>query len=369
MKIAMMTYSLKPRGGVVHALSLAEAIQRRSYHIELFALRRVDQAQQYPGFFRETTVPFHIYDFKWHDNIKERLEAMVSAYVKNLPMDFDIYHAQDCVCDTALQRLRAIGKLKAPIIRTVHHVEGFADEYLDRCERDAIGGDTSKVVVSKFWHDELLRRFNAESIIIYNGIDTERYRFNLNDREPFILFVGGMEARKGLEFAIEVLEILQRRGLNLTLTAVARPGFRAVESRAWFDHLIERCGVAGKVKIYDLLPDNELAQLYSTASLFLSTSRMEGWGLSIMEAMASGCPVVAASVGGVRELIEDGDTGMLVEPGDLKGFADAIEKLLDDEALRKRMTRRAKDALSKYSWDAAARATVELYERVLTGRG
>jgi glycosyltransferase involved in cell wall biosynthesis len=365
MKVAMLTYSLKPRGGVVHALSLAEAIQRKGIEIELFALRREDQAEQYPGFFRKTSVPFRIFDFKWHEDIRERLESMSSAYIENLPLDFDIYHAQDCVCDTALQRLSSSNRLSAPIVRTIHHVEGFADKFLDRCEQEAIRGNTWKITVSNYWHDELLRRFGIESTVIHNGIDTGRYPFNASEREPFVLFVGGMEARKGLEFAIETIEILHRRGSDLKLIAVARPGFRGVESKAWFDHLVERCGLTGKVEILETVSDEKMVELYTRASVFLLTSRMEGWGLSIMEAMASGCPVVASSVGGVTELIENEKTGILVEPGDVKGYADAIARLLRNDSLRRSITERARKKLDRYSWDKAAEKTIRLYEKIL----
>lgn len=369
MKIAMLTYSLKPRGGVVHALSLAEAIRKKGEHIELFALRRGDEIERYPGFFRETSVPFKIFDFDWHEDIQKRLEAMISAYIKELPLDFDIYHAQDCVCDRALQRLSNLGRLTAPIVRTIHHIEGFADVYLNRCEQEAIRGNTDKITVSKYWHDELLQRFGTESTVIYNGIEIGRYSFNTSDREPFVLFVGGMEARKGLEFAIEAMEKLLRDGYNLRLIAVARPGFRGVESKAWFDHLVERCGLTGKVEILETVPDERLIDLYSKGSVFLLTSRMEGWGLSIMEAMASGCPVVSASVGGVNELVENGRTGILVSPGDVKGFADAVARFLTDDSFRKTTVENARKQLEKYSWDVSAERTIGLYNRILGEKG
>ncbi|MEM4264997.1 MAG: glycosyltransferase family 4 protein [Thermoplasmata archaeon] len=365
MKIAMMTYSLKPRGGVVHALSLAEAIRKKGEHIELFALRRGDEVEQYPGFFRSTPVPFEIFDFDWHQEIQKRLEAMISAYVENLPLDFDIYHAQDCVCDRALQKLSSTGRLTAPIVRTIHHVEGFPDAYLNMCEQEAIRGNTRKITVSKYWHDELLRRFGTESTVIYNGIEVGRYTFKTSDREPFVLFVGGMEARKGLEFAIEAMEILLREGHDLKLVAVARPGFRGVESKAWFDHLVERCGLTDRVEFIETIPDEKLIDLYARASAFLLTSRMEGWGLSIMEAMASGCPVVSASVGGVNELVENGKTGILVSPGDVKGFADAVARFLSDDSFRETVVENARNQVGKYSWDVSAERTIEFYNQIL----
>ncbi len=368
MRVAMLTYSLRPRGGVVHALHLAEALQAKGVEVALFSLKRRDSPLTMQKFYREASVPVTILEFTWHADIKERLRAMTEAFFDGLPRDFDIYHAQDCVCDTALQLLAAEEAIPSPTIRTVHHVEGFQDAYLDKCEMTALLGNTVKITVSEYWQKQLLSRHGLDSTVVYNGVDAMRFGKMTLPREPFILFVGGMESRKGLEFAIQTLEILVKRGKDLRLVAIARPGFRGVESREWFDHLIERCGLAGKVEIHELIDDEELTRLYATASVFFLPTRMEGWGLSIMEAMASGCPVVSTPVGGVTELVHSGENGLLVQVGDVHGFAEAIELLLDDAALRDRLCAAAKETVRIFSWDASAEKTIELYNKILSER-
>ena len=368
MKVAMLTYSLRPRGGVVHALNLAEALQTKGIDVTLFSLRRRDPPHPSDKFYRETSVPVDIFEFTWHDEMKERLRAMTEAFIDQLPRSFDIYHAQDCVCDTALQLLVAEEATTPPTVRTVHHVEGFQDAYLSKCEMTALLGDTSKITVSEYWKEQLKNRYGLDSVVIHNGVDTRRFGRATPHREPFILFVGGMESRKGLEFAIQTLEILVKKGRNLRLVAIARPGFKGVESRAWFDHLIERCGLAGKVEIHELIDDEELTRLYEKASIFFLPTRMEGWGLSIMEAMASGCPVVSTPVGGVTELVHSGENGLLVPVGDVHGFAGAIENLLDDEPLRNRLCAEAKETIRRYSWEISAEKTIDLYNRVISCR-
>ena len=368
MKIAMLTYSTRPRGGVVHALSLAEALQRKGIDVRLFSLRRRDQQDKTSGFYRPTNVPSTIFEFDWSEDIKERLRSMTEAFMESLPRDLDIYHAQDCVCDTALQLLVSERGIKPPTVRTVHHVEDFPDQYLAKCEMMALRGDTMKITVSSFWQQELHKRYNMNSTVIHNGIDLSKFVESGKPREPFILFIGGMEARKGLEYAIETIEMLKQRGRNMRLVAVARPGFRGIESRAWFDHLVERCGVQDKVELKELIGDAELHDLYSRASVFLLPSRMEGWGLSIMEAMASGCPVVSTPVGGVTELVSIGENGLLVEVGDVSGFADAIGRLLDDKNIREMIVSNARHTVRKYTWDSAADKTIQLYHNVIEQR-
>ena len=368
MKVAMLTYSLRPRGGVVHALHLAEALQIMGTEVTLFSLKRRDSLDSSKKFYRETSVPVTVFEFTWHDDIKERLRAMTEAFIDGLPREFDIYHAQDCVCDTALQLLVSEGAIPSPTVRTVHHMEGFLDAYLNKCEMTALLGNTVKITVSEYWKEQLHNKHGLDSIVIYNGVDTGRFGKTTSPREPFVLFVGGMESRKGLEFAIQTLEILVKKGRGIRLIAIARPGFKGVESRAWFDHLIERCGLVGKVEIHELVDDEELTRLYATASIFFLPTRMEGWGLSIMEAMASGCPIISTPVGGITELVHSGENGLLVPVGDVHGFAEAIERLLDDKALRDRLCAAAKETVKGFSWDASAEKTIELYNRIISSR-
>lgn len=369
MKIAMLTYSLRPRGGVVHAVHLAEALRKKGVDITLFSLFRRDSQPALKSIYRKTDVPVTLFEFTWHDDIKDRLRAMTEAFVDGLPRDFDIYHAQDCVCDTALQLLTAEEAISSPTVRTVHHVEGFQDAFLCKCEMAALHGDTVKITVSDYWKKELHDKYEVDSTVIHNGIEIDRFKDSVQPRKPFILFVGGMESRKGLEFAIQTLEILVKKGRDLRLIAIARPGFKGVESRAWFDHLIERCGLAGKVEIHELVDDEELTRLYATASVFFLPTRMEGWGLSIMEAMASGCPVVSTPVGGITELVHSENNGLLVPVGDVHGFAEAIEHLLDDKVLRERLCAAAKETVKKFSWDVSAERTIELYNKIVSSRG
>jgi len=368
MKIAMLAYTMRPRGGVVHAVRLSEALRAKGADVTLVSLRRRGLVEDYASFYGKTSFPVCLIDYDWNDDTRHRLRNMAEALVIGLPRDFDIYHAQDCVCDTALQMLVAEGSLAGPTVRTVHHIQGFQDPFMDKCERAALLGDTEKITVSRYWQEELRSRCGLESTVIYNGIDAGRFSGAEQKREPFILFVGGMEARKGLEFAIEALETLTSRGRDLRLVAVARPGFLCTESREWFDHLIGRCGLSGKVEIRELVTDRELAGLYSSASIFLLPTRMEGWGLAIMEAMAAGCPVISSPVGGVTELVSDGENALLAPVGDVAGIAKAAERLLDDEGLRGRLCASAKRTIGKYTWESSAEKTLQLYEKAIARR-
>src|SRR5438067_695759 len=127
--------------------------------------------------------------------------------------------------------------------------------------------------------------------------------------------------------------------------------------------------VAGDGPLRHLVPDalgfvphDDLGDLYGRAAVVVCPSYREGLPLCVLEAMAHGRPVVASAVGGIPELVEDGVTGFLVEPGDVAGLRAALERLLADPALRRRMGRVArKRVYERCSWDRVTAATLESY--------
>jgi glycosyltransferase involved in cell wall biosynthesis len=107
-----------------------------------------------------------------------------------------------------------------------------------------------------------------------------------------------------------------------------------------------------------------VASLLAEADILVRPSLLEGMPLAVLEGMAAGLPVVASRVGGTPELVRDGETGFLVEPGDPEQLADRICRLIGDAGLRAAMGRRAREVVEQgYDWDAISRRTVEVYKR------
>jgi glycosyltransferase involved in cell wall biosynthesis len=110
------------------------------------------------------------------------------------------------------------------------------------------------------------------------------------------------------------------------------------------------------------VPHGELARLYERAAVVVFPSRQEGLPLSLLEAMAHGCPVVATRVGGIPQLVHDGDTGLLVPPGEPAALRSAIETVLADPALGRRLGRAARRRVGALcSWDRVTELTLEAY--------
>ncbi len=367
LKVAMLTYSTRPRGGVVHALKLAERLRASGADITLYSLARADDPDSMKGYFREVSVPFNIIPYVWHREIITRLENMIDAYTKNLPRNADIYHAQDCVGGKALDRMKERGEISAPVFRTVHHVDDFAEPRLFEFEKRAVARCKNIFVVSKYWRDLLKREYAHKSVITYNGLDPMDFE-HLPERKsetPTVLFVGGLEPRKGLDDLVRAMKSVAEGIPSARLVVVAKAGFRGTEQWSSYESLARNLGLTNRIDFHESVDQETLLGLYSDCDVLALPSRNEGWGLALMEAMACGKPVVATRVGGIPELVENGTEGILVDAGDIKGIADSIARLLKDPALRARMGGAGKRRVKEFSWDSTAKVVLREYERVL----
>lgn len=197
-------------------------------------------------------------------------------------------------------------KIKSPTVRTIHHIDYFKEKKMIEFQEKSIRLCDVKIVVSKYWQNILLREYGIKSHLVYNGIDLKKFSYieeKNRDKSPTILFVGGLEPRKGLEYLIFAMEKVLSDIPRAKLIVIGRSGLRKNHEDKWFRILVDRLNISKSVIFNDLVDDELLPLYYSSCDVFTLPSRMEGWGLSLMEAMACKKPVVATKVGGVPELV------------------------------------------------------------------
>jgi glycosyltransferase involved in cell wall biosynthesis len=210
--------------------------------------------------------------------------------------------------------------------------------------------------------------------MVYNGVDVGRWsaapaldprtvleRFGLGGRR-FVLYVGGMHWHKNVEGMLAGVSSARAHGADVALVWAGRltpAQADAVRAQA------SLAGAAGALELIGLVSDDELACLYRTALAHMLVSRSEGFGLTIVEAMASGCPVVTTSAGSLAEV--SGDAALQVAPEDHAAIGNAIVRLSGDPELRATLTRRGRERAPRFGLDVQARAIAALYRRVLNG--
>jgi glycosyltransferase involved in cell wall biosynthesis len=190
------------------------------------------------------------------------------------------------------------------------------------------------------------------STVILNGVDVRGTPLAPLDSEvPRIISVGRLRAPKDFVTLAEALRLLEPGRFRAVVVGDG-PDAALLPADAPLELLGER---------------DDVAELLAASDVFVLSSRSEGLPMSILEAMAAGLPVVASRVGGVPELVEDGVTGFLVEPGDVPALHARLDELLRDRALAARLGRNARErALERFTWDACAERCLAAYAS-LTG--
>jgi glycosyltransferase-like protein len=386
MRIAMLTYSVKPRGGVVHALCVAQALAARGRAVELFAVGR-------PGerFFREPSVTAHVIEHLPPEApFDARIEALIAAYRDGLrgaleAGAFDVVHAQDCVSANAALALRDERAIEA-VVRTVHHVDDFRSPSLIACQRRSIEGPDEVLCVSAPWIARLRAEFGVEATVVGNGVDAARYRPPRDEDERdaardaagvsgrlVVLSVGGIEPRKGSLTLLEGFATLRERLPDrrpLLLVAGGATLFDYRDEIARFDSRRAELGlVDGRdVRVLGPVADAELEALYRAADVFALPSVKEGYGLVALEALAAGAPLVASDLPVFRSFLRDGHSALLARVGDAGALANALERVTGDAKLRERLRVGGHEVVAAHGWERVAAAHESAYVHFLRRR-
>jgi len=225
-----------------------------------------------------------------------------------------------------------------------------------------------QIAVSEPARDFVSQYFDGPYNIIPNGIDVERFSDDIeplpwvNDDVPRILFVGRFnERRKGFAYLLRALPLVRQQFPSARLVVVG------TGNPERFDHTIERAGITG-VDFVGFVPAVELPRYYASCDVFCAPSiERESFGIVLLEAMASGKPVVASDIPGYASVMSNGREGLLVEPKDHQALALALVRVLADRELRERLSAAGRVTADGYAWPRIAARVLEFYERAATG--
>jgi glycogen synthase len=298
------------------------------------------------------------------------------------------------------------GLQQVPLVLTTHSLEphrpwkveqlGSAYHVSTWLERTAYENADGVIAVSEAMKHDVHALYGVPSdriAVIHNGIDLQQYRprpnpevlreYDIDPDVPYVLFVGRITRQKGIVHLVNAIPHI-RPGAQVVLCAGAPD---TPEIAREMTEAVERARSQSRdriVWIREMLPKDKVIALYSHAAIFVCPSVYEPFGIINLEAMACETPVVASAVGGIPEIVEHGETGLLVTPEAIsateveprhpeqfsRDLASAVNVLLDDPSLRASMASRARARVEKaFSWSSIARQTLDFYERVRTAHG
>jgi len=392
-KVCILTPEFLPAWGGVgtYAYNLARGLQDRAeVHVLTGATPTpvdgdLDGVQVHPAF-REWNSAGDVSPFRFQAAVFRRLPRLAQRH------GFDIVHTNHAYMSDLLVRLR---RRSAATVVTVHttldtQVGGTAQAsrgvprdgleariarwrvFLEAVERHYLRGTPAMIFVSRWLRDRTFQSYRVRpqlSTVVPNAIDTERLSpaaaadgedaSGSSDR-PTLLFAGRLLAMKGIE---TLLRAMARLDPSVRLL-LAGPGDQGPWKALAYDLGLtsDRCEFLGRV------PYESMPTLYRQVDAVVLPSFTESCPMVALEAMACGTPLIAADVGGVSEIVRDGETGWLFPAGDTHGLVSCIEAVLGNAARTERVRLRARAwAEANASIDRMAEQTFRFYERLLGG--
>ena len=399
LRIAFLTHSFNPRGGVVHTLELAQALHDAGHRVTVFAPAATGER-----LFRQ--VPFAVERVDAPvtppGNVVAMVEARIAAFERHLGdrlrilPTFDIFHAQDPIGANALAQLQDAGRVRG-FVRTVHHLDDFTDPRLMTWQRRGYERAARVLCVSRLWQRVLREALpSTDAWLVPNGVDCRRYaradggaRLDATSRsdaallaglclrlgaaaaEPVFLAVGGVEERKNSLRILQAFLLARRRwpraqlvvagGASLLDHGRYAAAFRAAAAAAG----LENTGPGEPLLLTGPLPDEAMPALMRRADALVTPSLREGFGLVVLEALACGTPVVVPRIAPFTEYLGEAD-GCWADPFDVASIAEAMAAALEPQRAAD-LARALPEVCQRFNWPASAARHVDIY-RSLAGR-
>jgi len=251
--------------------------------------------------------------------------------------------------------------LRKPVI--LHYHSGEAADHLARWSPVIAPflRQVDEIVVPSFYLQRVFATHGYRARVIPNVIDTSRFHYRERATlRPHLLSVRNLERHYGVDRTILAFARIKERFPEATLT-IAGYGNQELELR----RLVKRLGVAG-IQFVGRVEPASLPAIYDGADVFVNASSIDNQPVSILEAFASGLPVVSTPTGDIAAMLRDGEAGLLVLPENPDSMAEAVTRLLEEPGLSLRITRRALEEVARYTWPRNREQWSALYAEVLT---
>ena len=373
MKIGIITQSYYPRyGGVTeHVHHTARELRERGHDVTIVTSRfRQGEAENAPGVVRigyNLMIPFNgaFVDLAVGLRLKAQLRSLMRAYA------FDLVHIHAPIVPTL--PLLALEAAECTRVGTFHTTggpsrllewtRGWLDPIVSRLD--------SRIAVSDTAREFAARYFPGEYRVIPNGVDVVRFHPAAAPIEAFrdprydnLLFVGRLDPRKGVQLLLDCMpEVVERTSGRARLLLVGDSYLR-LKYQASVPHSMRR-----HIHFLGHVPSHELPRWYATGDVFVSPATgNESFGIVLLEAMASGCPVVASDIPGYRSVVQPDVNGVMFTPGSSESLADALVKLVNDPERRQLLSQRGRTRALEFAWPRVTDQIEAVYREAIARR-
>ncbi|GEA30422.1 MULTISPECIES: glycosyltransferase family 4 protein [Clostridium] len=274
-------------------------------------------------------------------------------------------------------------RIEGKVITTIHDMtyelypETMDKKNLKRIKSDihySVNRADKIITVSESSKNDIMKFLSVDEAkieVVYNGVEYDKFNKYYSEDEKskirvkytlpkdYILYMGTLEPRKNIESIIEAFSLFKKENTvsnqNIKLVIAGKKGWLFEN----IFNLVNKLSLKDDVIFTDYIDENDKSIIYNMASLFVFPSLYEGFGIPVLEAMASSVPVITSNVSSLPEVA--GDAAILVEPKDIKSIAKYMSKVLADKKLRNNLIREGHEQAKKFTWESSVEKLVNIY--------
>ncbi len=350
MKISIFVKKFPPKslaGAEIAAYNIAKYFTKKQHEVHVITTL-------YKGSKKETIEEgFFIHSILWPEiKFIGGLFFWLNAFWKLKKIKPNILHFQGI--DISLFTLILIKILKKPFVVWAQGSDVYFQSKIKRLTSKIVLKNAKTVIaLTEDMKNHLKKIYDREILIIPNGIDLNKFenlskeyyrsKFLFEKNTKIILYVGTFRPVKGLKYLIEAMKIIGNVEKRLVIIGHGK-------EKGDLENLVKNLGLKDCVTFIGKIPNNEVFKYMASSDVFVLPSLSEGFPIVILEAMASGLPIVTTKVRGLPEIFKDGRNGFLVEPRNPEKIAEKVLIILNDEDLSKIISKNNLDEVKKYDW-------------------
>ncbi len=378
-------------GQVVYVLELAKALAGLGIPVDIYtrwfdpSQPRIDPVPGHPEVrvIRIQAGPWEFIAKEFIYEVLDELSENMARFIREQGLEYDLFHGH--YVDAGIVTLNASRELQRPAFFTAHSLGAW--------KRAQMGGDpgemerkfnfehrieeemrifkevTAQTVTTEVQYEKLkeLYCFDAPNIeAIPPGVDVDLYRpLEGGESEPdigmperYVFCLSRIDSNKGHDLLLDAWDHVRKEvgGVDLIIGGGSpKPQERERSILDGIQTIIDGKGMGDRVRMTGYVPDEKMAPSYRQAELFVLPSLFEPFGMTVLEAMSCGTPVVASRLGGIRSVVDSGENGMLVDPSDAREFADGMVRLLTQPAEAEKIGQAGQETVIRsFSWKAIA---------------
>jgi mannosylfructose-phosphate synthase len=388
-------------GQVTYVLELSKALARLGVAVDIYTRRFGNRSADdtVAQDVRVLRVPCGGDEFIRKEDLLPHLDEYVAnmiSFVETNGLRYDLIHAH--YWDAGYVGVKLADRMGIPLVFTAHSLGAW--------KKEQMGGDPDEMEKTfKFsqrirWEKEIFRRASAQTVttidgkqaykrlygfesdrlvVISPGVDVRRFRPEPSQPPPrvktpanYVFALSRIDSNKGLDFLIRAFDRLRDRcDASLVIGGGSKdPKPYEVEVKRGLGRLVESLGLSGRVAFTGYIPDDQLDSYYRNARVFVLPSKYEPFGMTVLEAMACGAPVVVTRHGGLSRVLTDRKDCLLVDPSEPEELSSAILEVLSNASLARRLRRAGLELVMKrFSWESIAEQTLSFYDNYAFVRG